>query len=99
MKQIGHVIKNKRVVRVSRPPRIKYEFQAYGQRLARDLGEPARESLYMKLAKEVDRSLLEQAREHVLRSTNVRKKGALFMYKLKQLRDKKRRFSVIDNAE
>jgi hypothetical protein len=77
--------------------KIRYEFQAYGQRLAQDLQDLAKETLYMKLAKEVDRTLLEQAREHVLGSKRVRNRGALFMYKLKQLRDQKRH-SVSDKT-
>ncbi len=47
-------------------------------------------SLYMKLAKEEDRSLLEQALWYVMGAQNVRNKGAMFMYKLKQLRDERR---------
>ncbi len=99
MEQIRQLIKSKQLVRGSAVPRMKYEFQAYGQRLAREMGETAKEALYMKLAKEGDRSLLEQAREHVLYSQNVRNKGALFMYKLKQLKDKKQCCSAADNAE
>ncbi|MCP4417757.1 MAG: hypothetical protein GY805_14125, partial [Chloroflexi bacterium] len=91
MEQIRELIKSKQLIKGSAVPRMKYEFQAYGQRLARDMGELAKESLYMKLAKEVDRSLLEQAREHVLGSDNVRNRGALFMYKLKQLKNERRR--------
>ena len=76
---------------------IRYEFQAYAQRLAEDLQEGHKITLYMKLAKEVDRALLEQAREHVLGSEKVRNRGALFMFKLKELRDQKHE-SVSDEA-
>ncbi|MCP4417953.1 MAG: hypothetical protein GY805_15130 [Chloroflexi bacterium] len=99
MEQIRQLIKSKQLIKGSAVPRMKYEFQAYGQRLARDMGELPKESLYMKLAKEIDRNLLEQAREHVLGSQNVRNKGALFMYKLKQLKENKRHVSATDNAE
>ncbi len=96
MKQIQQLIQDKR--RYAKDKRtIRYEFQAYAQRLAEELQDGKKMTLYMKLAKEVDRSLLEQAREHVLGSERVRNPGALFMYKLKQLRDQKRR-SVIDKA-
>ena len=97
MEQIKEVIKNRRISRDGLSSRIKYEFQAYGQRLAKELGDLQRETLYMKLGKEVDRRLIEQAREYVLGSENVRNRGALFMYKLKQLRDKYS--SVTDSAE
>jgi len=66
--------------------RNKYEYQAYGNRLAEELGEPQRRSLYIKLAKEEDRNLLEAAREYVMRSENAETKGKLFMWKLGQLR-------------
>ena len=97
MEQIKDVIQLRKLSKRDSASRIKYEFQAYGQRLAKELGDLQRETLYMKLAKEVDRRLIEQAREYVLGSENVRNRGALFMYKLKQLRDKYS--SVTDSAE
>ena len=93
MKQIKNLIKRKKLSESGSSVRIKYEFQAYGQRLAGELHDSARETLYMKLAKEVDRRLLEQAREYVVGSENVRSRGALFMYKLTELR-KKQQLSV-----
>ncbi len=96
MKQIQHLIQNRKR-RDSQTTTIRYEFQAYARRLAEDLQEGNKVTLYMKLAKEVDRSLLEQAREHVLGSEKVRNRGALFVFKLKQLRDQKRD-SVLDKA-
>ncbi|MCB8944354.1 MAG: hypothetical protein H6658_11445 [Ardenticatenaceae bacterium] len=99
MQQIQQLLQQKKR-NGQKNPRLRYEFQAYGQRLAQDLQDFAKETLYMKLAKEVDRTLLEQAREHVLGSEGVRNRGALFMYKLKELRDKKKRMnhSVSDKA-
>lgn len=69
--------------------RNKYEFQAYGNRLAEELEDPQHRSLYIKLAKEEDRTLLERAREYVLRSENATTKGKLFMWKLSQLKEEK----------
>ena len=96
MKQIQQFIQKSRRGN-SNTRTIRYEFQAYAQRLAEELQEGHKVTLYMKLAKEVDRTLLEQAREHVLGSDKVRNRGALFMFKLKQLRDQKRG-SVIDKV-
>jgi hypothetical protein len=96
MKQIQQIILKKKLAS-RRPARLRHEFQAYGQRLAQELQDYAKESLYMKLAKEEDRTLLEQAREQVLGAAGVRNRGALFMYKLKQLRDKRQQ-SVLDKA-
>ena len=89
MQEIQQLLQNKKMIG-RKTNRLRYEFQAYGQRLAQELQDLAKETLYMKLAKEVDRTLLEQAREYVIGSEGVRNRGALFMYKLKQLRDKKR---------
>ncbi len=60
------------------------EYQDYGYRLAAELGDLAHKSLYIKLAKTVDRAILEACRRFVLDS-NADSKGALFMWKLKQL--------------
>ncbi len=99
MKQINNVIQPHKIARPHQQLRQKYEFQAYGQRLAEELKDLKKVTLYMKLAKEEERSLLEQAKEFVLGANKVRNRGALFMFKLKQLRDMKRRNSVSDDAE
>lgn len=70
--------------------RNKYEFQAYGNRLADDLGDNAHRTLYIKLAREVDRNILEVAKEFVMRSENATTRGKLFMWKLAQLRGAKK---------
>jgi len=70
------------------PLRDKYvsrEFQKYGYDLAMELGDPEHTSLYIKLAKEVPRSVLEKAR-YFVKDANARSKGKLFMWKLKELR-------------
>lgn len=66
---------------------ITKEFQDYGYRLACELNDERNKSLYIKLAKEVDRNLLEEARTFIKDATNVKSKARLFMWKLKQLRD------------
>jgi len=63
---------------------ISRDFQAFGIYLAERLGEPKRKSLYIKLAKTIPRPVLEEALRFVIDS-NARKKGALFMWKLKEL--------------
>ncbi len=65
---------------------ISREFQDYGYRLAKELNDEKHKSLYIKLAKEVDRSLLEQAKNFVKDAYKVKSKGRLFMWKLSQLR-------------
>ena len=68
-------------------PRLNYEFQYYGNLLAEKLKDQRHASLYMKLAKEVDRSLLEQALDFVRGSANVKNKAGLFMWKLEKLKE------------
>ena len=65
--------------------RNKKEFQAYGNRLADELGDPKHRALYIKLAKTEDRVLLEKARETAIAS-NVMNKGKIFMWKLPKLK-------------
>ena len=65
---------------------ISREWQDYGYWLAMELGDEKSKSLYMKLAKETDRGLLEKARTFVKDANQVRSKGKLFMWALAKLR-------------
>ncbi len=69
---------------------ITYEFQKYGYELARELGDLKNRSLYIKLAKETPRGLLEAARNFVKDAKNVKSKPRLFMWKLNQLKKEKK---------
>lgn len=66
------------------------EFQKYAFDLAQELGDMPHKSLYMKLAKDTPRILLEKARSFVKDAENARSKGRLFMWKLKQLKSEKK---------
>ena len=68
---------------------ISQEFQKYGYDLAKELGDLEHKALYIKLAKETPRVLLEEARNFVKDAGKVRSKGRLFMWKLKQLKNGK----------
>lgn len=83
MKTISDIIRDRTL---KSDTRNKYEFQAYGNRLAEELGDTKRRTLYIKLAKTTDRNLLETAREFTLRSENATTKGRLFMWKLTELK-------------
>jgi hypothetical protein len=67
---------------------ITQEFQDFGYRLATELDDIKHKSLYMKLAKTVERGLLEKALSFVSDS-QAKSKARLFMWKLKQLRQEK----------
>lgn len=64
---------------------ITREFQDFGYRLAIELGDLSHKSLYMRMAKTVDRHVLEQALSFVS-DANAQSKARLFMWKVKQLR-------------
>ena len=63
---------------------ISREFQSYGCYLAEEINDLKHKALYIKFAKTLPRALLEKALSYA-KDAKVRKKGALFMWKLKQL--------------
>ncbi len=66
---------------------ITQEFQDFGYRLAVDLDDLAHKSLYIKMAKTMDRKILEAARTFVI-DANAKSKARLFMWKVKELKKK-----------
>jgi hypothetical protein len=70
---------------------ISREFQLYGLELAEELGDMAHRALYIKLAKTTPRGYLESARSFVKDAYNAKSKGRLFMWKLKQIKDEKKK--------
>lgn len=64
---------------------VSREFQTFGLHLTETLNDYKHKSLYMKLAKTVNRSILERALSFVADS-KADNKGALFMWKLKELK-------------
>ena len=64
---------------------VSREFQSYGIHLAEELDDYKHRGLYIKLAKTYPRPLLEKAYTFVVDS-NAKNKGALFMWKLKELK-------------
>lgn len=63
---------------------ISREFQSFGYHLAETLNDLKHRGIYMRLAKTMNRGLLEKALSYV-QDANVKRKGALFMWKLKEL--------------
>ncbi|NMB84322.1 hypothetical protein GYA28_03455 [Candidatus Roizmanbacteria bacterium] len=63
---------------------VSREFQSFGVHLSEKLQDTRHKSLYIKLAKTIPRPVLEQALRFVIDS-KAKKKGALFMWKLKEL--------------
>ena len=63
---------------------ISREFQSYGVYLAEKLEDKSKMSLFIKIARDIPRAILEEALRFVVDS-KARSKGALFMWKLKQM--------------
>lgn len=63
---------------------ISREFQSYGVYLSEKLEDKHRKSLYIKMSRDLPRVVLAQALRFVVDS-KARSKGALFMWKLKEM--------------
>jgi len=77
---------------------ITKEFQHYGYRLAEGLGDLKHKSLYIKLAKEESRGVLQRAWDFV-KDSRAKSKAKLFMWKLKQLRRELKSQNLIQNSK
>ncbi len=69
-----------------RPKNLTKEFQVYGVYLAETLGDTKHYSLYIKLAKNMPREILESALNFCKDYRSAKSKGRLFMWKLGQLK-------------
>lgn len=72
-----------------RPKNLSKEFQVYGVFLAESLEDTKHYSLYIKLAKELPRGLLEEALNFTKGYYNAKNKAKVFMWRLKELRKAK----------
>lgn len=63
---------------------ISREFQDYGYKLSEELGDLEHKALYIKLAKELPRKVLEEAKNFVKDHSRPKNKGKLFMWRIKQ---------------
>lgn len=63
---------------------ISREYQSFGVHLSEKLEDKRHKSLYIKLAKTLPRPVLEAALRFVV-DANAKNKGALFMWKLKEI--------------
>ena len=69
---------------------ITQEFQDYGYRLAVELNDMSHKSLYIKMAKTINRGILERALSFVTDADSAKSKARLFMWKIKQLKEEKK---------
>ena len=82
MKSIRDILDSRKV----KKKYITQEFQHFGYRLAEGLDDLEHKSLYIKLAKEESREVLQKAWDFV-KDSRAKSKGKLFMWKLKKLRE------------
>lgn len=68
---------------------ITREFQDFGYRMAVELGDLEHKSLYIKMAKETPRGILEAALSFVKDADHAKSRARLFMWKVKQLKDER----------
>ncbi len=95
MKSIKDILESRKTQRKY----ITKEFQHYGYQLAESLDDLERKSLYIKLAKEEERELLQKAWDFV-KDSRAKSKAKLFMWKLKRLRDERgKRVVELDGLE
>lgn len=66
--------------------RISREFQDYAYRLAVALDDVAHTPIYMRMAKNTPREILEKAKSFVIDS-NARSKAKMFMWKVRQIKE------------
>lgn len=69
-----------------RPKNLSREFQVYGVFLAETLQDTKHYSLYIKLAKELPRNMLEDALNFTKEYSGAKSKARVFMWRLQQLK-------------
>lgn len=84
MKKLGSIIAE---TKFNRPKNLSTEFQVFGVYLAEQLDDTKRYSLYIKLAKDTPRGILNEALTYTKAYTTAKSKARIFMWKLKQLRE------------
>jgi len=86
---IGDQLKNYKETYAKRQKYVKKDYQAYGLELAQELDDWKNRSLYIRLAKNTDRKILETARYFVKdqNPNTIKTPYKLFMWKLKQLKE------------
>lgn len=72
--------------KIARPKNLSTEFQVYGVYLAESLDDTKHYSLYIKMAKEMPRSILEEALGYTKGYYSAKNKARVFMWKLKELK-------------
>lgn len=83
MKSISDIIDETK--HKDRPKNLSKEFQVFGVYLAESLEDTKHYSLYIKLAKEIKRGLLEEALNYTKAYYSAKSKAKVFMWKLSEI--------------
>jgi hypothetical protein len=70
---------------------VSKEFQSYGLKLASQLSDFKHRGLYIKMAKEMDRAILERALAYVADADFADNKAKLFMWKVQQIKEERKK--------
>jgi hypothetical protein len=76
----------------------RHEFQSYAYRLAYDLNDLENLKIYMRLAKNIERTLLEQAYAYAI-DTDTKNKAKIFFWKVKDLRTKLSHQKIVNSFD
>lgn len=90
MKSAKDILKQQQGLFEEKAKYVTKEFQDYGYRLALRLDDLSHKSLYIKLAKKENRTLLENALSFALDYPKAKSKPKIFMWKLKDLKEKRK---------
>ena len=87
--KLGELFKDLHQKLEKRKKYVKNEYQAYGLELAEEMDEWSKRAMYIRLAKNTPRNLLEKARYFVKDQPRgkIKTPGKLFLWKLKELKD------------
>ncbi|MBN1618065.1 hypothetical protein JW887_01830 [Candidatus Dojkabacteria bacterium] len=85
MKSFKDLLKDQQHEMIDRHKYVTKEFQDFGYRLALKLNDLKHKSLYIKLAKEKPRAILDQALSFAIDYPNAGNKARIFMWKIKDL--------------
>lgn len=88
MRHIAKALDN--VKGIKRPKNLVTEFQQYGVYLSEQLDDPKHVSLYVKLAKNFDRKILEESLTYTKGYLRAKSKAKLFMWRLNVLKQAKK---------
>ena len=84
MKSISKVLEETKGLK--RPKNLSTEFQQFGTYIAEELDDAKHCSLYIKLAKNLDRKILEEALSYTKGYLSAKSKARIFMWKLSILK-------------